>query len=125
MRRMLVTLSVLGYLIAVNARELVCAQKDGAATQPEKNHKPRFTIGKDTTYVIGPLDADGYIDYAEALNERLSNGVTPENNANVLLWKAFGPSLDGKKRSPQFFKRLGMEPPPAKGDYFIDLRRYL
>src|SRR5262245_31255046 len=60
--------------------------------KPPKQVKPRFTISKETTCVKGPVDKDGFIDYATALHERLSNGVTPENNANVLLWKAMGPA---------------------------------
>ena len=50
--------------------------------------KPKFPLGKETTYVIGPLDKDGYVEYAAALNERFGKGVTPQNNANVLIWKA-------------------------------------
>src|SRR5438094_5975588 len=70
----------------------------GADKKEEKKAtkgKGTFTIGKETTYVTGPLDKDGYIDYAAALNERLGRGVTPENNACVLLWKALGPHPEG------------------------------
>jgi hypothetical protein len=97
-------------------------QKDGQA----KKHRGKFTIGKETTYVTGPLDKDGYIDYAAALNERLGKGVTPENNANVLLWKAMGP-LPGdmrqrKKKMPaEFFQLMGIPAPAEKGEYFIEL----
>src|SRR5262245_13901337 len=56
-----------------------------------KARKPRFTVGKETTHVTEPLRKDGTIDYAAALNQRLSRGVTPENNTNVLFWKALGP----------------------------------
>jgi hypothetical protein len=103
----------------------------GAAVQEKKDQpatkKPvgKFTIGKETTYVTGPLDKDGYIDYSAALNERLSQGVTPENNANVLLWKAIGPHPRGVTMLPEFFKMLGMEAPPEKGEYFIELDDYL
>ena len=58
-----------------------------------KNGAGTFTIGKATTYVTGPLDKNGYIDYAAALDERLSKDVTTANNANALLWKAIGPGL--------------------------------
>jgi len=86
----------------------------------------KLPVGKDTTYFTGPLDKDGYIDYEAALNDRLGQGITPENNANVLLWKAFGPRPDGGDRMPaEFFKRLGMEEPPERGDYFIGLRAKL
>src|SRR6266404_1562115 len=74
----------------------------------ENKRKPRFTIGKETTYLTGPVDADGYIDYTAALNERLGRGIKPAENANVLLWKAFGPQPEGKKMPPEFFKRLGI-----------------
>ncbi len=95
--------------------------KEGAA----KKHRGRFTISKETTYVTGPLDKDGYINYAAALNERLGKGVTSENNANVLLWKAIGPHPQGETIPSEFFQLMGIEAPPAKGEYFIDLKRYL
>src|SRR5262245_7335467 len=90
------------------------AKKDAAA----KTDKPKFTISKAATYVTGPLDKDGYIDYAAALNKRLSQGVTPANNANVLLWQALGPQPEGKKMPGEFFELMGMKPPPERGDYF-------
>src|SRR5262249_810731 len=89
-----------------------------------KTAKGKFSISKETTYVTGPLDKDGYIDYAAALNERLRQGVTPENNANVLLWGAMGLQPD-VPMSAEFFRLMGMNPPPAGDDYFVDLRRYL
>ena len=52
--------------------------------EQEKKPAPKFTISKETTYVTGPLDKYGYIDYETALNERMSKGVTRETNANVL-----------------------------------------
>ena len=50
-----------------------------------------ITINKSTTFVTGPLDSTGHIDYVAALNARTSQGVTAENNANVAIWKTFGP----------------------------------
>ncbi len=91
---------------------------------PLKNAKPKFTIGKETTYVTGPETKDGYIDYVTALNKRLSKGVTPENNANVLLWKAFGPHPEGTTMPPEFFKWLGITPLPEKGNYFVNMRKF-
>jgi hypothetical protein len=98
----------------------------GPVDNDNKDRKPMFTISKETTYVTGPIDKDGYIDYAAALNERQSKGVTAENNANVLIWKALGPRPNGDKRMPaEFFKLMGMDEPPDKGEYFVDLRRFL
>ena len=95
------------------------------ADDAPKKAKPKFTISKETTFVAGPVDKDGYIDYAAALNERLSKGVTPENNANVLIWKALGPRPEGKPVPPEFFKLLGMDEPPEKGEYFIDSNKFM
>ena len=49
-----------------------------------------LVISKETTYITEPLRSDGTPDYVAALNQRLSKGVTPENNAAVLFWKAAG-----------------------------------
>jgi len=93
---------------------------------PDELPKPKLPVGKDTTYVNGPIDKNGYIDFEAALNDRLSRGVTPDNNANVLLWKALGPRPEGgDAMPPEFFKRLGIDEPPATGDYFIDLTRFM
>jgi hypothetical protein len=44
----------------------------------------------------------------------------------VLLWKAFGPTLDGGGRMPaEYFQRLGVVEPPQEGDYFIALNTFL
>ncbi|MBI1918444.1 MAG: hypothetical protein HYS12_27450 [Planctomycetes bacterium] len=114
MRTISATLLVLGLLASF-------AMSD----DKEKKRKPRFTIGKETTYVTGPVDADGYIDYAAALNERLGKGIKPQDNANVLLWKAFGPHPEGAKMPPDFFKWLGIDAPPERGDYFLNLTRFM
>ena len=41
-----------------------------------KERRPRFTVSKETTYVTDPPDKDGYIDYAAALNERVSRRMS-------------------------------------------------
>jgi hypothetical protein len=87
---------------------------------------PKLPLGKETTYVTGPLDKDGYVDYEAALNDRLGKGITPAKNANVLLWKALGPTPEGGAGMPaEFFKRLGIKEPPKGGAYFIGLQVYL
>ncbi|HEY2785407.1 MAG TPA: hypothetical protein VGJ05_10565 [Fimbriiglobus sp.] len=87
--------------------------------------KPKLPIGKDTTVVDGPLDKEGYIDYEAALNERLGKGISPETNANVLIWKALGPRPEGQGMPKEYFRLLGIEEPPAKGDYMLSMGRYI
>ena len=89
-----------------------------------KPPEPKLPIGKDTTRVTGPIDKHGYIDYEAALNDILGKGVTAENNANVLLWKAFGPKPEGGNMPEEYFKRLGIPEPPADGEYFVNTYRY-
>jgi hypothetical protein len=96
----------------------------GCGQKPKPEARPKFTVGKETTYLTEPLDEQGYVDYAAALNKRLSQGVTPQNNANVLLWKAFGPHPGLATMPPDYFKCLGISEPPERGDYFIDLPHY-
>jgi hypothetical protein len=92
--------------------------------RPPGGGKPHFTVSKETTYIIGPLEGEGWPDYVAALNERLKQGVTVENNAAVLLWKAHGPRPEGGKLPPEFFQYLGIPEPPEQGDYFVNLWRY-
>jgi hypothetical protein len=69
------TVSLAGLLLAAVA----------LADEPKKP-EPKFPLGKETTYVTGPLEADGYIDYETALYEIAGKGITPDKNANVLIW---------------------------------------
>jgi hypothetical protein len=98
-----------------------------AATGQDKPvHKANFTVSKETTYVTGPLGRDGRIDYAAALNERLGKGVTPETNANVAVWRTFGPKPEGGNGMPaEFFKLMGIDEPPEDGEYFVDLGKFV
>ena len=52
---------------------------------------PSIHIAPETTVVEGPLGPDGFLDYFAVINERMSAGVTPENNSAVLLVQALGP----------------------------------
>jgi hypothetical protein len=86
---------------------------------------PRLPLGKETTYVTGPLDKQGYINYEAALNDLLSQGITPDKNANALIWMALGPHPEGLSMPLEFFKALGIREPPERGDYFVDLKSFL
>src|SRR5262249_33686071 len=79
-----------------------------------------FTISPETTYITGPLDKDGYVDYVTALNARLSEGIKPGENANVLIWQALGPRPEGgDSMPPEYFRWLGIESPSEDGEYFV------
>jgi hypothetical protein len=93
---------------------LVCAA-DGPPPEP------KLPLGKETTFVTGPLDRHGYIDYEAALNAEYSKGVTPETNANALLIQVFGPTPEGAEMPPAFYKWLDVLPPPKDGEYFLSI----
>src|ERR1043165_4036356 len=111
--------------LAFAQEQPVVQAKNDKKKPAEKPRKPNFTISRDTTYVTAPIDKDGYIDYEAVLNEKLRQGVTPDNNAVVLLFKAFGPRPDGTEIPPEFFAWLKMPVPPAKGDYFVQLQQHV
>ncbi len=90
----------------------------------DRSH-PKYTISKETTFIIEPLRKDGSVDYVAALNQRFSQDVTPKNNAAVLLWKAIGPNEFQPKQQEKYFQMLGIAPLPEKGDYFVDLDNYV
>jgi hypothetical protein len=120
--------SVIGLLITMSISVSARAEDRVSAKvrQPEAKQvssKPRvpFTISKETTYIVQPLDKDGYPDYVEALNRHYGKGVTHENNAAVPYWRAMGPSriIGPPERHAEFLKLLGIESLPEKGDYFL------
>lgn len=49
-----------------------------------------FRIAPETTGIVSPLRADGTPDYAGAINDATSIGVTPENNGYLPFLKAVG-----------------------------------
>jgi len=86
--------------------------------------RPQITISKETTRLTEPLRADGYVDYIAALNQQLGAGVTPENNAAVDLLYASGPAVISASIGKEYFKLLGISPPPAQGNYLRPLKDF-
>ena len=92
------------------------------ATQPAKVN---ITIGKDTTYITGPLNADGTMNYVAYINAKHSKGVTPENNAAVLMLRALGPEIWPEEVRAKAFEKMGITAPPLNGDYFVTVDQYV
>lgn len=79
----------------------------------------QLVVGPTTTAIDGPLTADGYVDYVAALNQRMSDGVTTENNAVPLLIRAYGPQIIADDRAPMYFDLLGVPRPAAGGPFLV------
>ena len=84
-----------------------------------------YTISAETTYATEPIDAEGRVDYVAALNTRLRGDITPEQNANVLIWQAIGPHPEGKTLPDEYFQWLGRPAPPEDGEYFVPWEKFL
>ena len=118
--------AVLALYFSLSAMLVVAAEP--AAPSPKAATvapKPLYAVSKETTYLTAPLRADGSVDYIAALDEELSRGVTPENNAAVLLWKVLGPKEINEKVRDQYFQKLGIAPLPETGDYLVELSEYV
>jgi hypothetical protein len=107
-------LALLAALIALGAAP-------GESTKPSP---PAITISKQTTYITEPLRKDGSVDYVAALDRLARQGVTPENNAAVPFWQAMGPGDIRKEDRNEYFRRLGIPPPPEQGNYFVNFKDF-
>lgn len=80
---------------------------------------PPLRVARDTTYLTGPVNPDGTINYVAALNEMQSAGVTAENNAAIPIVQALGPEMIDVKVRPAVLQQLGVGDLSAEGSYFI------
>lgn len=122
---------------------VLCLLADHVAAQPTPAAPPKaaeqrggeakvipgtgVVIGKETTWITGPLAKDGSIDYLQAMNDRIARGVTPANNAAVPFWHVMGAGdahLDEAVREA-LFERLGAEPPPASAPSWRTLEGFI
>jgi hypothetical protein len=86
----------------------------------------KLPIGQETSFVFGPVDMDGYVDFERAFNLHMRRGVTPDNNAVTLLATAYGPNdPSGKPLSDEFFRHLGMKKPLHDRNCFLEHYSYL
>ena len=88
------------------------------------NEKPEVTLSAETTYFVEPVHADGTVNYVAALNARYGEGVTPDTNAAVVLLSAVGPRLLDDAVRDKTAELMGVEPPPADGEYCQTLKEY-
>ena len=114
---------------AVCLTGLLCQSAAGEKTRPPATTRPttrpakvNITIGKDTTYITGPLNADGTVNYVAYLNARYGKGVTLQNNAMVLLVRALGPEPWQNDHLAKALKMMGIAMPPPGGNYFVTIK---
>jgi hypothetical protein len=86
---------------------------DTAATGPSTSLP--FKVSADTTSALGPLNADGSVNYVGAINAKFGDGVTPENNGVVVWLKIMGTNKVPEKVRDPFVKMAGSADAPASG----------
>jgi len=99
--------------------------RQDAAEDPKVETVGLIRISKQTTHITDPRDEKGYVDYQAAINKKGKQGVTPANNAGVPIWQAFGRQDLVPELVPEYFRRLGITPPPEEGEYYIGLEEFL
>ena len=107
---------------------LMCTSVLATAADTTKAPPPaklNITISRETTYILGPINEDGTVNYLAHINNKYGKGVTKENNAFVLMLKAIGPKSIDEKVLAGILKKLDMKPLPAKGEYFRTLYNYV
>ena len=104
----LVVLAVIGGLLVYNYWP----------SEPEE-----IIISRETTYILGPLNSDGTVNYVKYLDDKYSQGVTADNNAAPLLLRAFGPDMLPDKIRSETLSRLNLPADILDRDkHFIEWR---
>jgi hypothetical protein len=75
---------------------------------------PRIIISPQTTYLTEPLAPNGLPDYECYVLERYREGVTRENNAAALIWKALWPGELSRGDYAAVAKELGLSQIPSQ-----------
>jgi hypothetical protein len=82
---------------------------------------PRIIVSPQTTAITAPLGPDGLPDYEQYTREMLQDGVTPENNAAVLLYQALWPGGLDPKDFAAVVMELGLEQIPDEEESLVEL----
>jgi hypothetical protein len=83
---------------------------------------PRIVVSPQTTYITEPLRPDGLPDFERYVLERYREGVTPENNAAVLLWQALGPGELDREHYAVVAAELGLREIPSEHESLVPLQ---
>ncbi|HVX86940.1 MAG TPA: hypothetical protein VH253_19305 [Phycisphaerae bacterium] len=75
----------LSFTVAAMAAAATAPAPTAPLTFPQPSAKPPFTVAKDTTILTAPLNADGTVDYLQALNTRYAANLRADDNG-YRLW---------------------------------------
>lgn len=91
----------------------------------------QITISRETTFVEGPLNKTGGVDFVQALNNLVNPQVAPDENSAVALCKVLGSGQPDQASHALFLQRIGadtlpmgetgaLSEPAANTDVFIE-----
>ena len=103
---------------------IVSGRCQAREAEPRPDQPSQVTVSPEMTRFTEPLRSDGTVDYLAAVNARHAAGVTPADNACVLLYEAMGPRPEGSRQPDAFFRLMGIEPLPGEGAYFQSLHAW-
>lgn len=82
---------------------------------------PPVAVSRQTTYITEPLRPNGLPDYEQYVLDQYREGVTPENNAAVLLWQALFPADVQPQHFAAVATELGVEQIPSPDEALVSL----
>jgi len=85
---------------------------------------PNYTISEETTVLTEPRRRDGSVMYMAAVNRTYGDGVTPDNNAVVVLLQAFGLESLGPANGDRYFELLGIVPQVSEESQFVPFDKF-
>lgn len=96
-----------------------------AASRAEDPIKiPYPTLSEQTTVLTEPIDGEGFVDYLTALNNRAAEGVTPENNFEIVFREVMG-DRKLEEIAEEYYRLLGVAPSNDSENRFQPLDDYL
>src|SRR3954454_6659910 len=78
--------------------------------------EPPIVVARDTTYITEPLRPNGLPDYEKYILEQSRKGITPDNNAAVLIWQALWPNSLEARDYESMKAELGLKEMPSPHD---------
>ena len=98
---------------------------DQAQDKPRSASPPdRIAISRETTRIMEPLDDAGYVDYLQALNDQAIEGVTTENNFEVVVRQVMPFEEIAESLRSDYFRLLGIPIPDESKNFFQEFIHY-
>jgi len=89
---------------------LPAAERPRTESIKQSSAAPLIRVSPETTHLVAPVDAEGYVDFLAALNAHYGKGVSPSENAAIPLLEALGDADHPSNTMNMVRQSLGMSP---------------